>query len=218
MTTYRSDAEVLDRAFRHAISTAREDKSLGAGQRATAVNGLEIVRQDYRWGTPLYEQEPISQTIAALQRDYNYYSYRLALYQQEDHPYADQAIDRLGRMRSLILDYLSLLTPNEIPGIYSQAHSADHLEQLLTSPPPEPAGRIDYAALKERVDIVEYIGRFTQLRRDGTRFKAICPFHAEKSPSFVIYPNTRSFYCFGCTASGDVIDFARLARQSLPTP
>ena len=48
-----------------------------------------------------------------------------------------------------------------------------------------------------------------KLQRRGARFVARCPFHEEQHPSLVVYPDTRSFYCFGCRASGDVIDFVR---------
>ncbi|MBA4179651.1 MAG: hypothetical protein C0506_03590 [Anaerolinea sp.] len=50
-----------------------------------------------------------------------------------------------------------------------------------------------------------------QLRPSGGRFTGLCPFHGDSRPSFVVYPATRSYYCFGCGAGGDVIDFvARL--------
>ncbi len=52
-----------------------------------------------------------------------------------------------------------------------------------------------------------------KLQRRGSRFVARCPFHEEQHPSLVVYPDTRSFYCFGCRASGDVIDFVRRAEQ-----
>ena len=48
-----------------------------------------------------------------------------------------------------------------------------------------------------------------KLQRRGGRFVARCPFHEEQHPSLVVYPDTQSFYCFGCRASGDVIDFVR---------
>ncbi len=48
-----------------------------------------------------------------------------------------------------------------------------------------------------------------QLRRRGRTLSGLCPFHNEKTPSFVVYPDTQSFYCFGCGAAGDVINFVR---------
>ena len=49
----------------------------------------------------------------------------------------------------------------------------------------------------------------SSLRRDGPRFKGCCPFHSEKTPSFVVYPQTNTFKCYGCGEQGDVIDFIK---------
>ena len=58
-----------------------------------------------------------------------------------------------------------------------------------------------------RNDIEEVIGQYVQLRRRGRTATGLCPFHNEKTPSFVVYPDTQSFYCFGCGAAGDGINF-----------
>ena len=60
-----------------------------------------------------------------------------------------------------------------------------------------------------RNDIEEVVGQYVQLRRRGRTLSGLCPFHNEKTPSFVVYPDTQSFYCFGCGAGGDVISFVR---------
>ena len=60
-----------------------------------------------------------------------------------------------------------------------------------------------------RNDIEEVVGQYVQLRRRGRTLSGLCPFHNEKTPSFVVYPDTQSFYCFGCGAAGDVISFVR---------
>ena len=60
-----------------------------------------------------------------------------------------------------------------------------------------------------RNDIEELIGQYVQLRRRGRTLVGLCPFHNEKSPSFTVYPDTQSFYCFGCGAGGDAITFVR---------
>ena len=52
-----------------------------------------------------------------------------------------------------------------------------------------------------------------KLQRRGGRFVGRCPFHEEQHPSLVVYPDTRSFFCFGCRASGDVIDFVRRVEK-----
>ena len=63
--------------------------------------------------------------------------------------------------------------------------------------------------LPRRTDIVELVGSYVQLKRKGRLYGGLCPFHSEKSPSFYVYPDTQSFYCFGCGAGGDAITFAK---------
>lgn len=63
--------------------------------------------------------------------------------------------------------------------------------------------------LKARSDIVEIASDYVSLKRSGKNMVGLCPFHSEKSPSFNIYPDNGSFYCFGCGAGGDVITFVR---------
>ena len=62
-------------------------------------------------------------------------------------------------------------------------------------------------ALKARLDIVDIVGSYIELKRAGSSFKAPCPFHDEKSPSFVVNPTRQSYHCFGCGAHGDGIKF-----------
>ena len=62
--------------------------------------------------------------------------------------------------------------------------------------------------LKNRIDIVDVIGRTVQLKRAGANYKGLCPFHNEKTPSFIVSPQKQIFTCFGgCGASGDVVSF-----------
>ncbi len=58
-----------------------------------------------------------------------------------------------------------------------------------------------------RNDIEQTIGSYVTLKRAGSNIKGLCPFHSEKTPSFTVFPATKSFYCFGCGAGGDVITF-----------
>ena len=61
--------------------------------------------------------------------------------------------------------------------------------------------------LTRRTDIVDVVGNYVQLKRKGRLYGGLCPFHSEKTPSFYVYPDTQSFYCFGCGVGGDVIHF-----------
>jgi len=61
--------------------------------------------------------------------------------------------------------------------------------------------------LTARVDIVDLVGRQVQLKRGGANWMGLCPFHAEKSPSFTVSPSKQFYHCFGCGAHGDAIRF-----------
>ena len=63
--------------------------------------------------------------------------------------------------------------------------------------------------LKARNDIEDIVGAYVQVKRRGRNLVGLCPFHSEKTPSFTVYPESQSFYCFGCGAGGDVITFVR---------
>lgn len=63
--------------------------------------------------------------------------------------------------------------------------------------------------LKYRCDIEQTISSYLPLRRRGRNLTGLCPFHSEKTPSFTVYPENQSFFCFGCGAGGDIISFIR---------
>lgn len=67
--------------------------------------------------------------------------------------------------------------------------------------------------LKQNIDIVDLANSFSNLKRSGRNYTGLCPFHGEKTPSFFVYPETQSFYCFGCGAGGDSITFAMQAEN-----
>ena len=62
-------------------------------------------------------------------------------------------------------------------------------------------------AIKDRSDIVDLIGTYVSLKRAGSNYNGLCPFHSEKTPSFTVFPDNQSFFCFGCEAGGDAFTF-----------
>ena len=82
---------------------------------------------------------------------------------------------------------------------------------------PRPSKNIKYKGsiedIKSRIDDIEYIGRFINLRKTGNKYFGLCPFHSDKkSKSFVVYPGS-GWHCFGCQRSGDIIDFTVLYKN-----
>ena len=63
--------------------------------------------------------------------------------------------------------------------------------------------------LKQSCDMERIVYGYLPLKKKGRYLVGLCPFHSEKSPSFYVYPQNQSFYCFGCGAGGDVITFIR---------
>jgi len=71
--------------------------------------------------------------------------------------------------------------------------------------------------IRERVSIVDFIGEFVQLKKAGKNHKGLCPFHQEKSPSFIVSPDRDTFHCFGCGTGGNLFHFL-MKLESLSFP
>src|SRR5438270_6513241 len=67
--------------------------------------------------------------------------------------------------------------------------------------------------LRSRANIVQVVQEYVPLRRAGTTYKGLCPFHSEKTPSFHVNPDKGFFHCFGCGAGGDVFKFLELHEK-----
>lgn len=61
--------------------------------------------------------------------------------------------------------------------------------------------------IHNKIDIVEFIGRYVKLKKQGSNYVGLCPFHQEKTPSFTVSPSKQLYHCFGCGASGDIVTF-----------
>jgi DNA primase len=69
--------------------------------------------------------------------------------------------------------------------------------------------------IKERIDVVEFISAYVNLRKAGRNYVGFCPFHPNtRTPAFTVFPETQSYHCFGCKASGTVFDFL-MQREGL---
>jgi len=71
------------------------------------------------------------------------------------------------------------------------------------------------AEVKSKLSVVEVVGETVALKKAGTTYKGLCPFHGEKTPSFTVSPSRQSYHCFGCGAHGDAIRFL-MENQGLP--
>ena len=108
------------------------------------------------------------------------------------------------------LSYLSRVG-RATPRIMAEALAKATAEKRLEKPPILPVSG-DATELKQGLDILRVVGDDLQLNKSGRRWVGLCPFHEDLNPSLVVYPETQSFFCFGCRKSGDVIRYLALRR------
>lgn len=104
------------------------------------------------------------------------------------------------------------------PTLYDTCDSVEAYEtQLALIHENKPKdGAIDYKAIKARVDLVDYIGRHTQLKKRGDKHIGKCPLpdHQDKTASLHIYPD-QSWYCFGCRRGGDLFHYVKARGERI---
>jgi CHC2 zinc finger/Toprim-like len=113
---------------------------------------------------------------------------------------------RLGRMPE---DFSKLLDAAQSPAPSVPIESV--LLPRVSESSPELSARIE--RVKDGIPIDNIAVQYTALRPSGKNLIGLCPFHPDREPSLVVFPDTRTFHCFGCRAGGDVISFLRLAMH-----
>lgn len=120
---------------------------------------------------------------------------------------AEMLLEHIGRHITDL--YRALYTDRP----YRLAKSPEELELLLNPPKPMyDASRIDWAEIKNRVDLVDFVAQYTDLVQRGATYKGKCPLPThpdDKTASFFVYPQNRNWNCYGCNTWGDLFDLAK---------
>ncbi len=189
-------------------------KQDGPGQKAAARAKTLIELVTASWGVTRHTGEPVSQALALVQREISRLQRHLLAW-EDFHALTGLGkgeVDYWNETVGIVWEYMTTLVEKDLPTNHAKAQTAEEYQALEEASHIQLSDYkgIDFKALKARIDIVDYIGRYTTLRKDGQRHKGKCPLpdHVEKTASLVVYPN-QSWYCFGCHRGGDVINFAQ---------
>lgn len=175
-----------------------------AGQKAT-LNHIEAIADfSTSWGTPR-GAGPSAQSLARYQNERDALTAPGFVLDEQ----AEVLLEELG---FLITDsYHALFQDRE----WTRCESAEEYQEFMRPKPPPPyqAGKIDFTAIKNRIDLVDWVHNVTgqELLQRGNTFKTTCPLpeHDDKTASFFIYPENRNWNCFGCNQWGDIFDLAK---------
>ena len=119
-------------------------------------------------------------------------------------------INSLNEIEQIKEAPVQLISPNhisrdELIGILKRNMQLSHKKYTVLS---MLKYNIDIEAIKQCADIVTVVENYAvKLKKAGHDFKGLCPFHKEKTPSFIVYPEEKRYHCYGCQADGDVIGF-----------
>jgi CHC2 zinc finger len=193
-----------------------------AGQRA-AEKGVEAL-SDWltSWGTPR-SAGPTATALAAAQEAYDAAARRWATLDAlaTDDMSADLATTLAAAHRDLddVAEYvLHLVDRLDDDRPYLTAQTADELiEATKVHRVVEDIRHLDWAALRERTDLVAFAEQYTTFRQRGRALvgKCILPDHHDETPSLHLYPDQRNWYCFGCGRWGDIFDLAKALGVAL---
>jgi hypothetical protein len=170
-----------------------------AGAKATAKALLLITDFCRSWGVAR-SSDPRDLTLAVAQREYD----------------IQAALDPDGEDMEDVAEWLRDTYHESPDPLMATCLTADEYEAALVArdTPIVSVQRIDYQAIKNQVDILEYIGRYSEIRRSGGGYKFMCPLHEDKHPSAHIYVSQKRWWCFVCNTGGDVIDYERARSRN----
>jgi hypothetical protein len=126
------------------------------------------------------------------------------------------ALDESDPLYEVVYEYWQDAIPEARKTPHSDATTAEDYEALLDQKAAPKPYRVTYADVKARLNVIDYAYRFTdEIRHIGGKASLCCilPTHHEKTPSMWLYPNSNSFYCFGCREGGDLIDLIKKMGQ-----